>query len=760
MNKVLSLLVVISASAGICPANEPSPVVREADEKIVWQQGKMGAGGFVTGMNLHPSGDLKLIRTDVGGAYKWDADAKEWIQLASTERLPEGALGFFQYDGVSSIVSAPSDIDRLYMAFCGNIFTSKDRGESWTAPDSLSGYPVFMDPNSRVGRLQGERLAVDPRNADFVLYGSNRNGILLSRDGGKNWEKVPPAQVPEGTAATSKQNRRALFYPGVGQILFDPSSPEIEGRTSRIYATVWGAGLFMSEDAGKSWKQIGKDLNLTSIESASISNDGTMVLAQGEGENAFIARAGTVSQLALPRKQRWQEAAIDPRNSNRIFLFGPGVIGAARQLRSLDGGSTWTPIAHTKLIAEDIPWLAKEAFFSTGEVRFDPLREDRIWIAQGVGVWFSDNAFTEQQITWQSQSAGIEELVVNEILVPEPGQPVIANWDRAVFKIEDVAKYPHTWGPVEEFSSGWDMDFMFSNPRSMVGIFQGQANNPHAGVMLSGYSEDGGRTWTPFAFEKFPFDVKDPHVWVYGNIAVSSKYPEKIIWFTVGENGRFLYTADRGRTWEDSTFEGEIPKGSWNRASYFYKDVITADPLDGDTFYAFNWVTKKLYRSKDGGKSFQIMGEVPSDKGNFHAKLRAHPRQSGHLFFTPGFNNHNLSSSDMGPLWESKDGGATWAQVPGTEKIIDIAFGAPKPGSETLVYYVNGAMTGPEGTLWGIFRSLDEGKTWEKISGLYPMGVSKGNSVLAADPGIYGRIYIGSSGIGFFYGDFTNPPKE
>lgn len=62
-------------------------------------------------------------------------------------------------------------------------------------------------------------------------------------------------------------------------------------------------------------------------------------------------------------------------------------------------------------------------------------------------------------------------------------------------------------------------------------------------------------------------------------------------------------------------------------------------------------------------------------------------------------------------------------------------------------------MAGPDGPLWGIFRSLDEGKSWEKISGLYPNGVSKGNSVLAADPGIYGRIYLGTSGIGFFYSD-------
>ncbi len=747
---VLTLLTQPESIASEAAAPQP---VRVADRQLVWSQGKLGAGGFVTGMDLHPSGELKLVRTDVGGAYKWDEKRGEWTQLASTDRLPEGALGFFEYDGVSSLVAAPSKADRLYMAFCGTIYRSSDRGETWQAPDSLPTKPLFMDPNARAGRLQGERLAVDPINPDVVFYGTNRNGLLVSRDGGKIWEQIPLDQVPAGIEAKSRQNRKALFYPGIGQVLFDPSSPVTDGRTSKIYATVWGVGLFQSEDAGKTWKQLGQDLDLTSIESASIANDGTLVLSQTTGENAFILRDGQLSALVLPRKQAWGEAVIDPKNSARILLFGAGVMGFDRQLRSLDGGATWTPIAHSELIAEDIPWLAKEAFFSTGAIRFDPVKEDRIWIAQGVGVWFSDNALTNNKITWQSQSRGIEELVVNEILVPEPGQPVIACWDRAVFKIEDIHSYPRTWGPVEEFSSGWDMDFMFSNPRSMVGIFQGQANNPHAGVMLSGYSDDGGRTWTPFAFEKFPFDVKDPHVWVYGNIAVSSQDPNKIIWFTVGQEGRFLHTADRGKTWNESEFEGEVPRGSWNRASHFYKNVITADPKDGNTFYAYNWTTKKLYRSQDGGKTFQIRGDVPSKQGDFHCKLRAHPRESGRLFFTAGFNNHKLASTDMGPLWESRDAGATWTQVAGTEKIIDVAFGAPAPGSDQLTTYVSGAMSGPEGTLWGIFRSVDDGETWEKISGLYPMGVSKGNSALAADPGIYGRIYVGSSGIGFFYSD-------
>ena len=93
------------------------------------------------------------MRTDVGGAYKRTPESQEWTQIATAERLPEGALGFFEYTGVSSIVSAPSDKNRAYMAFAGTIYTSDDAAETWRAPESSGGTDLYMDPNCRVGQM-------------------------------------------------------------------------------------------------------------------------------------------------------------------------------------------------------------------------------------------------------------------------------------------------------------------------------------------------------------------------------------------------------------------------------------------------------------------------------------------------------------------------------------------------------------------------------------------------------------------------------
>jgi hypothetical protein len=68
----------------------------------------------------------------------------------------------------------------------------------------------------------------------------------------------------------------------------------------------------------------------------------------------------------------------------------------------------------------------------------DPATPDLLWFAEGIGVWRANvpaDRADPAPIAFISQSAGIEQLVANQILSPPGGKPLLASWDRPVFRI-------------------------------------------------------------------------------------------------------------------------------------------------------------------------------------------------------------------------------------------------------------------------------------------------------------------------------------
>ena len=89
-----------------------APAQSTPSQPYVWRNVVMGGGGFVGGIVFHPTAkDLMYARTDVGGAYRWDAASQQWIPLNDWLSPAQN-----NYTGVESIGLDPADANRVYLA--------------------------------------------------------------------------------------------------------------------------------------------------------------------------------------------------------------------------------------------------------------------------------------------------------------------------------------------------------------------------------------------------------------------------------------------------------------------------------------------------------------------------------------------------------------------------------------------------------------------------------------------------------------------
>lgn len=699
-----------------------------------WKQMKIGGGGWVVGMDISPTEkDLIYARTDVSGAYRWNPTTSTWKQIVTADSLPKEYVGYGKYTGVDSLVSAPKDPNIAYMAFNKQIFKSTNRGDTWAAT-TFANNNVKMDANGE-GRQEGERLGVDPHNSDVVYFCPTSDFLWYTNDGGVNWHKVEG--IPVGKPPH-----------GINTVIFDKESGTTKSKTGAtktnvIYVTAEEAGVFKSSDAGKTWVNIAASGPGIAIKprDAEIGPDRTYYLATDKGKD-FVGSlwkcspAGEWTDITPPApqggNQSYADVAVDPADAKHIVLIQNG----GKCFVSKDQGATWT--FHTfHLNSPNIQWLGKQQHYwlSVGEIVFDPFEPGKLWFAEGFGVWWTKD-LTPKEIPWQAASEGIEEACGNEVIAPPGGKPVAAMWDIGVFYFSDpdtyTAKRSHPY-----FMAAWALDWCASDPKFLVGVFRNNLGFPPH-IKDSGYSTDGGQTWT-----KFPAVAKGtlPAELEYGAIAVSANNPDHIVWAPAFKKMPH-YTTDRGATWLPVSLGG--PVGTGIEPLHSGQKPICADRVLPDTFYFYR-PKDGVYRSTDGGANFTKVGSpvVNPAASTMNNIMKATPGHAKDLWFSEG---------GLGGLWHSTDGGDTWAQIPGIQQSFNVGLGKSQKDGGYPTLYMDGIIKGET----GIYRSTDVGATWDKIC-TYPLGVFGWVDALDGDKEVFGKIYIGFAQDGFAYGAIKKP---
>jgi hypothetical protein len=666
-----------------------------------WQTLKVGAGGFLDGMDIAPDGTM-VVRTDTYGAYIWNGS--EWQQLVTSASMPAAFATLANINnaqGVYEIQIAPSNSDVLYMMYQGYVLESSNKGTTWT---QTSFVPVTENANSNY-RMDGQKMAVDPTNQNVVFVGTPQNGLFESADGGATWQSVSGVPVSQ-------------MGSGIDGILFDPALGATAGRTNTIFASSYGNGVYESTNAGASWSAIGGP---SDVEYAAVSSTGVYYAVGNSGSSLWSYANGAWAELIS--NSNIAAVAIDPFNPEHIVITNPG--GSPNE--SFNGGLTWPGFDLDSLVSTDIPWLAETGYMSIGGLEFDPNVPGKLWTSGGVGVWYAtslpainpgNGAWTAASV-WYDQSVGIEQLVANAILVAPGGDPIVASWDRGFFTIDNANAYPSTYGPVNgSFVAGWSLDYASSNPSFIVGIAD------WGGTEESGYSTNGGQTWTPFATELTNV--------VGGAIAASS--PTNIIW-APSDGVQPYYTLNGGQSWNPINLPGVTGWNSFDWAYYLDTKTVAADRVLPNTFYLY-YAQYGLFETTNGGVSWTLQHGPIADWSNVDSLLESVPGQAGNLFFTPG--------NFLG-LYKSTDQGATWTAVANVDVTV-FGYGAAAPGQSYPAIYMVGHVNG----VYGVWQSVNDAQSWTQI-GTYPNSSLDLITTISGDPNVFGQVYIGFGGSGFAY---------
>lgn len=693
------------------------PIQRSNQLKSV----KIGGGGFVTGIVIHPkAADVMYARTDVGGLYRWDAANQDWYQLLSMK-----SVGQKVSLSVESIALDPNNPNIVYAAVGaythkepGNLIKSTDGGNTW----KVLNLSLPMGGNGE-WRWVGERLAVDPNNSNVVYFGSRTKGLWKSLDAGNSWRQIDTSVIPKGKSFGAANNQAGVTF-----VEFDPSSPGI------VYVGVAGKGIYRTIDGGNNWQSLGGLSNSLVPQQGEINGDGELIVTlydpqQGSSNGGVWKFNGSGWKDVTPKNAKnYAGLTVSQSDPNNLFAISypmtPNDI-----YRSTDGGDTWTALNNQQ---QGLEWYPSWNFWTlSGDLAVDPNNSNRVWLANGIGVWKTEDARANKS-NWSVQVDGIEETVpFDAVSTPGGASLITAIADFDGFRHTNLDATPARNHSNGEFSTTTSISYSAKNPNFLVRT----SSSHHNYSQHSGFSWDNGATWQKFASIEngtHPSDLS------FGNIAVSATNINNIVW--QGSNWAVpYYTKDGGQSWNRIIFFEQFGGGAhthlWNR-----QQALAADSVRDGTFYIYHHVGGQIVRTQDGGKSWKV--------ANKDSLLPAGVWAGANIKTTPGkAEDVWVSLSDQG-LYHSTNAGKTFALVNGVNEADAIGFGKAAPGQENPTLFVSGEIEGK----MGIFGSTDMGNSWSQVKDLPNEFLGEVHSI-TGDMNIFGRVYVGIASNGFVYGD-------
>ena len=669
-----------------------------------WQPVIIGGGGYITGVYPHPQEpDLVYARSDNGGYYRWQPTQQRWQPI--TDSLPTTTWSYDHYSGGEALALDPQNPDLVYIAVGkysdrpGTIFKSTDRGETWQKTNLA--VPMGGDEDLRWG---GDRLVVSPTDSNLLLFGSRKDGLWRSLDGGINWTQGDLPVVDNGI--------------GVMAIAFAP-----QGES--VYASIYDEGIYRSTDWGRTWQKL--EDSPARVMQLKVALDGIVYVTREESPLVSKYESGQWSDIT-PRgifvHDNFNGLSLHPQAADTLIV-SEGDKGRGKVYYSSDRGASWQ--SKTAKLNQTVTWLAPEFFNDhNSAIAFDPQDPRQVWLSDWFSIWHTAD-ISAKTVTWTNRVRGIEQTVLLTLAAPPEGAMLLSGIaDQDGFYHHDLHDYPQTrlgfepQGHLDHFKlSGHPyIDNYFqdtlhiaycqNHPLNLIRLGGKRWRNVYTGVT----SHDGGITWQPW--ENIPQDRQ------FTRSAIDPNDPQHFVVTT--SEAQPLVSFDGGASWQEVTGlpDGEIGPWNWNQP-------LAADGANGDRFYYFAEGT--IYRSDDGGITFSLVAEDL-------------PWGEKHILTTvPGSEGEFWLALDEGGLYHSVDGGTSVDKIPEFTSAHLVTVGKSIPSGNSV--YVYGAIAEES----GLYVSAN-GRSWRSDRSA---SLPKTTKVLVASQQQPGLIFAGTDGRGIYY---------
>ncbi|HNG32164.1 MAG TPA: BACON domain-containing carbohydrate-binding protein [Blastocatellia bacterium] len=630
-----------------------------------WAKASGIEGGNIT--TLLALGNKLLAGAYGSGVYVSTDNGQNW-------RFSGSGLDTTQ---VEKLVSANG---KVYAATRSGIYVSSDEGQTWAR---------FGLRNSDV-----KSVAVSGTKIFATVW---RDGVYVSEDDGKSWELIRIGLPVDGYLKTFV---RSLAVKG-GKVFvgtYGGSFAGIAGNFNGYFPCCSGAGVFVLNDDGKSWRVVNNGLPSLSVREL-IVDGSTLIAGLDDGVGVFVSnddgQSWTATNNAAFRPVFADVYSLVVNGSNWFAGTDAGVFVSSTRGASWDrytaglsdvftqavaaiGGSV---IAGTKdggiFVSGNLgqTWAQSNSGLAGGGIGVVLTRNGKIFAAgQSAGIIISSN----NGQSWTPSNNGLTTKNIYSLIAG--GNNLLAGTANGLFVSDDEGQH---WMQVRNgLPNGSVLRLAVGGTR----VFAGTSS----GLFVS---SDNGNNWS-----SLNVGVSNPYVYSLAasgtNVYAGASYYNAANQFKIG----LLVSNDNGQNWRVAA--GGFPE---NQIAY----RLTAS---GNVAYAGLYLNV-LYRSTDGGRNW-----VRADAGLPGVFLTALAANGNAVFVGTG----NYGGDDFG-VYASSNNGRNWRQI--SEGLT---------GSTVTSLALNGNRLFA-GTVGGVFLLADNVQDWaEQNAGLKSRAINtvlvRGNS--------------------------------